>query len=461
MVSRYNIEVKIPNNLDSRKNEWNNWPVFGWLIAGSVLIITRALFAIKAPVGWFGYDFGFYLFSAKQNTKNLPDMLAGIFGGYNNPLFVLGNWLGINPETLTQTSYFIASLLLAVSLIYYFGLRNRSSVWAILLLSGSIIQIEAYSMFLWKNLTALPFMILGFAAFNKKLWTLLGFCLAVLLVTHRTTAIIFVLSFGWVILGKLVKNKSFKKFWLWGIIWLGATGLLLAHYWPAIMSLINHENLSVQDGVFLNGVNKWKLIWPELLLGLGGLWVTRKNKWNTITGLVLMSGAWVLFKLPFYNRIYIFLSLGLMMLGAMFLEYLYANGGKLAKIITVAATIGIIVLGLKYTWYKQPLISYEEVKEIAEFKNPDSIPFVLATSPDDAPWLLGYIENARLGAPGLMENPHTKEEWEEFWANQNQARFLSVYPRPLFFYERSYKVSGWVEGCKERVSLNFSKYTCE
>ncbi len=129
------------------------------------------------------------------------------------------------------------------------------------------------------------------------------------------------------------------------------------------------------------------------------------------------------------------------------------------------AALGIVLVFLAFRSFqfvmaKYPYISATEIAEIKTFNPPPG--FILAISADDAPWLDAYAQNQRLGAPGLLEDPHTYQEWLSFWQGQNQRQFIAHYPRPLYFYQRSWHLPNLDVGkCLMPLTQNFSQVNFE
>lgn len=478
-------------NEQDQKNNQNHFTYL--LLSLSLLLTSRLLPLFKAPLSTFGYDYGFYFFAAK--TAILPfaySLSATLWGGFNNPLFYFFNLLHVPPAFSLTLSYLIFSLLLGLSLYLFFGKTNkRAGLFAIALYALSMVQMESYLMFLYKNAFALPFMILGFKSIMqnadqyffgqnfwlKKYWLALLFCTLTILLIHRTTAIIYLLTIGMYFLWLMIKNKKWKL-----LITLSTLGFLAFGSWffffnlkSIIYNLISHNNFYVRTGLFLPFDNPLKIVWPYLLLAIPGIIMYIKRKKNALPVIfTAVSLLWLIFQLPFHRRVWIYFDLSLIIFAAYFLSFAVQKT-KLPKSAVIAAPrtfygIGVIVLviviflGYRFTDFtlaKQPLILPSQVQEIKTFNYPPGM--ILAISANDAPWLLAYTNNFRLGAPGLLEDPHTYEEWLDFWQGKNQREFISKYPRPLYFYQRAYRLNfGEVVNCLRPVSANFSKvdYSC-
>jgi len=427
---------------------------------------------LKGSLSSFGYDFGFYL-SAAENAKkiSLDSLTTVLWGGFNNPLFYLGNFLHLPPAVMVNEFYLFFSVLLAFSFYWILKPINRlSAILAVFLLACSQIQTEGYTMFLWKNIAALPFLILSFKfLMEKKYWPLALSSLLILL-THRTTAILYLITvavyFGFIQI-KAKKAKLLGIEALLGILAL-ILGFKFLHLKSILLNLIQNNNYYVRTGLFMENQNIFFLWLPMLILAIAGLIIYIKYKQNPL--LIIFTGIcllWLIFKLPFYRRVLMYLDLSIIFFAAYFLGIINYKDKKL-KIALIIILIILAYRSVNFTLAKQPLISKQEIAEIQNYKS-FALPkkqgegdgFVLAISADDAPWLLAYAKNVRLGAPGLLEDPHTYQQWLDFWQNKNQVEFISKYPRPLFFYQRSSRLYGGIDKCFVQISDNFFQYNFE
>ena len=433
------------------------------LLALTFLIIVRLLPMLKAPLGNYGYDYGFYLYAINHLSPLLPQTwLTALWGGYNNPLFYLATLLHISGSIMLNELYLALSVLLGVSLYVFFRLERKIAVFAVLLLACSVIQTEGYTMYLWKNLAALPFLILAFTFLGERKWWPVILNSLMIFLTHRTTAIIYCLTLAVYAIAELIRHKKYN--WL---IVLACCGLAVpvglfnfSRLRPTIEDLITNHNSYVSSGLFLPGQNLLPLLWPFLLLALPGLYVyTKRRGLDVINIFTVICLLWYIFQLPFYRRFLIYLDLSMIIYAAYFLGQISYT----TTIKKIALAIVLVFLGYQSVGYvlaKQPLIYQNEVVEIQNFRTNPPGQFVLAVTANDAPWLLGFGQNIRLAAPGLFEDRFTYQEWENFWQGQNQRELLWKYPRPLYIYQRSYRLQGPITQCLKPVSENFYQYTC-
>lgn len=436
-----------------------------WLLAAlCVLLVLRALFLLKAPLSGFGYDYGFYLYAAEHAQKlQIDSLLVALWGGFSSPLFYLGNLLHLPSGIILNEIYFFSAIFLGLAFYFVFAPKNRlAGILAAILAASSLIQSEAYFMFLWKNIVALPFLLLGFKFFLQGRWKIFALSSAAILLTHRTTAIIYFLTLLLYGIYWLIKQKKYKLLTTLLIVFslLLTASYFLLNLKPLILNLIAHNNYFVRTGLFLENQNLFALWWPFLALGLAGLVLhlyRRENwLWPIFGGLCLL---WIFFHLPFYRRIIIFLDLAVIYFAAYFLSQINFRS-KLLKA-ALAAVLGFLIFrAANFVWAKQPWMNGADILEIKSFRPQNKGDFVLSITANDSPWLLGFAKNIRLGAPGLFEDRNTYEDWKQFWAGQNQTKFLSKYPRPLYIYQKAYRLQGPINSCLKPESKNFYRYIC-
>lgn len=436
------------------------------LLALTALIVIRVLPILKSPLSTYGYDFGFYFDAANQAGQfHLADIFYNaIWGGYNNPLFLLGHTLHLPPSILINELYFLAAILLGLAGYFWMKTKNQlAGIFTCYLIACSFVQTSGYLMYLWKNIVALPILLLGFKFLEEKKYFYLVLCALAILVLHRTTAIVFILALMIYGILELIRQKKFRL--LMGLasaaLIIGLSGFYFLHLKSIILNLIYNNNYYVTTGLFMEGTNFFWVWWPFLLLVLPGLYIYLKKRQHPILPIfTAILVVWIVFKFPFYRRLLLYLDICILAYGAYFLSLVdYSK-----RYFKVALGIIIAVLFLRsanYALSQTPLISAQDANEIKTFNYPKG--FILAVSADDAPWLLAYAQNYRLGAPGLLEDPHTYQQWKDFWQGQNQRSFLSYYPRPLYIYQRSYRLPAFNAGaCLTPLTPNFFQldYKC-
>lgn len=425
------------------------------LLCLTVLFIIRILPTLHQPLGTLSYDYGFYLYAANHPYITGVDLVNGTF---DNPLFLLFNHIELSPETALNLSYLTASLLVGLGLFLLF--KNKAhSFWAIILLALSIPQSEAHTLYLWKYTLASFILLLSFKFIIEQKYPLLLLSSSLIFLTHRSTSIIYFTCLLIFSLFELLKQKKYilAAYLSIGVMLLGA--IAFAFIKPSILQFLNHPNPALRDGIFLNNYNFASLTWVYIIFTILGLYFYIKNKQHPLLIIFfLVSLSWVIFKLPFYNRVLLYVDLGLIIFASYYLSKI--NFKQLSNVVLIGIVMFVLASNVvKYNLNKTPIITESEIDEIKYFSAPNG--FVLALSGQDAPWLLGYLQNKRLAAPGLFEDVSTYEQWLDFWSGQSSRSFLNKYPKPLFLYQRSFKIQGEIENCLNSHSENFSQYICD
>lgn len=450
---------------ENQKNDNKIQAYAGYLLlALTFLIAIRLLPSLKAPLANYGYDFGFYFHAAKTAGWSLNNLGQIIGGGYNSFIFLLGRLVHLPANITVIDSYFLASVFFGLSfylLLQKFG--KITGIFAVLLVACSLFQAEAYSMFLWKNVLALPFFILALKFLIAKNYKAFIISSLLVLLLHRTTTIVLVVTSTVYFFWLLLEAKKIKQL----VIYLVAMTVifLLVLFIPSIQlavhSLLNNQNSYVTSGIFLENQKLLPIWWPYLALAIPGLILYLKYRQDMLlpvfTGICFI---WIIFGLPFAHRGLIYLDISAIYFSAYFLGQINYS----RTIFQISGLIVFLFLFYRTTQFilnKQPLISQADATEIKNFNRPTG--FILAVSANDAPWLLAYARNQRLGTPGLLEDPHTYQDWISFWQGQNQRTFLSFYPRPLYLYQRTWQLSnGQALKCLIKLTENFYQlnYDC-
>jgi len=479
--------------------------IFLALIVG---IVLRSLPGLKAPAGYFGYDFGFYL-QAANNAQSVLN-ISGVLGGFNHPLFYVLKTFHINPEIFLNITLFLFSILtIAIFILTLSQIKSRVAgkeveftstglsayslrksenslaVFGAILLAASLPQAELYYTFLWKNIAALPAFAYGLFLTGRMLlqertrrdWVVLGCCMLWLLVTHRTSAIIFFLTVGLCLFFYQLKHKLWKFIAIEAmLVGLGAV-VFWDRIWMTATNLIYNNNYYVREGIFLNAHSLVYIFWLPALLALfyiiSNLRTFKNLKPHAVWGVLLvLTLGWYLFKLPFYNRILVFFDLALVFYAVLGLAKLFSFRNSFLRygVVPLVCIVAVVQAGW-FVLQKEPIVTTEQVAEIQEFTNPDTRalpglnvsdwPTILVVSADDASIVWGYAQQTHVKAPGLFGDTKTYEEWKDFWADKNQKQFLGTYQRPLFLYQRSYHISGEASPCLQQITQNFYEYTCK
>jgi hypothetical protein len=373
--------------MENKKIETKKQGSLPWLLGALILVmLIRVLPVLKSPLSTYGYDYGFYLYAIEHaKTFDIHSFTSAIFGGYNSPLFSLSNLLHIPVNISLNEFYFLSFIISALVCFYFFYPKNaKAGIITTVLCACSLSQSESYNLFLWKSAIAFPLLILALKFLkDRKFWPCLFFS-ALLLITHRTTALVYIATLVIYLLIKAFKQQKLKKL----ALLLGATILILPLIlWPQIHKIFNFifagQNSLVEQGVFFQGYNFWLMLLPAAILGLAGFVLSIKRKENLLLIIFTsISFLWIIFTLPFYHRLAIYFDLGCLLLGAYFfaeikIQTLWKN------ILTSVVIIGLLIVNIIFIINKNPLITPQEVEEIKTFNTAPG--YVLAISAIDAP----------------------------------------------------------------------------
>jgi hypothetical protein len=441
-----------------KKTAQNYSPVLFVVLA--VYLLFRVLPAFWHSLGSYGYDFGFYLYAAKHiSLHGWQDILVGVSGGYTHPLFWALKLFGANTASGLSALLFLVSM--GVGAAFYVVSPNpRVGLWAVLLAALSVPQSEGYLLFLLKGEVGLILLLLSFAALIRQRYVLASVLGVLLLFSHRTSVLMYGLALGCFVLWEQIKKKQ-----LW-LVLLEVAAIALSLFvfrsvWLGpVHAFLGGQNQAVLEGVFLYGQSFIGVVWPFVIAAAIGIYFYVKNKQHPLLLIFfLVTVLWSVFHLPFYNRVLLFVDVGLIL----FTAYFFASSWLVPKVRLAVISLFLIVMSynvLSFLARYQPLISSSEISEIEQRHFPPGS-FVVALSANDAPWLLGYLPyGVRLSAPGLFEDRHTYGEWVAFWSGETDYTFFAGLPRPLYVYARSFEAPPGMQKCLREVSTNFSEVTC-
>ncbi len=434
-------------------------PVFLIILA---TVLMRLVPLLQAPLAAYGYDYGLYLYAFKNlEGFRVSALLDAIQGTYQSLLFFLLKPLHLGPEAALNSVQFLSSLLLPAA--FYFYLRKTSKLAAFfagLLAAVSIIQSETFTMFLLKTALALPLLILVFKFLEEKKYALTAIVSFLIFVTHRTTFLVLGITLFLYFCYIELKNPRPRRL---GLLLIGLVltaqlaGAKLIHFVEKIFAYPNPNRII---GIFLENQSAVAILWPVAILAGAGLIISLTAKKHQL--FAIFTGVcvfWIILKMPFYRRMFIYLDLGLICYAAYFLGTLDYKS-RLSKVILV---LFFAAMGLNLTTYfanLEPLMSRGEIEEVKDFEKTGTI---LAISSDDAPWILGFLPSAAatVFAPGMFADPHTYEDWVAFWAGRDQNQFLQSYDPPLYLYSRSLPGFAETVPCLRRLTENFYLYACQ
>jgi hypothetical protein len=388
-----------------------------------------------------GYDAGIYKYGIETfQGINSTEWAKGTF----TPIFIyLTTILRTFFTTNTILTYLLILFNLLIPLTLYITTKeyfNKSiAIISTVIYSLSIIQFKLFTYLYFKNILAIPLLLLTFYFYKKKRTKLFILMAALTGATHRPTFLILALSY----LALIIKQRSKKD--LMNLIKIGVLTLIfyLGFIKQAILPLIAPVTQSLMQpgtspGTFIDFFTYQYSILTYLPFALIGLFYLIKQKdYNLIFFSTVISLAIVYFQFFFFNRFIIHLDLFLIILAGIGFSTLIQYRKRLGTIITIILLISAGVLVTQEALNTKPLITNGELEAIQYLQNTEEDAYVMTTASLYSPYVLGYSERKTI-APGLFEyNKHDKQEWINFWATkkiEEIKQFLNEYQKPLYIF---------------------------
>jgi D-alanyl-D-alanine endopeptidase (penicillin-binding protein 7) len=408
-----------------------------------ILLGVAALIAHLLPFALYGshplgYDTGFYRRYLIEPFLSLPNnAVPGLGQGALIPRLLLdiGRLVHIPTDLLLYGSYLSFFFLLPVLIFLYVRQTHttRSAYIAAILIIFSPVLYHAYWYMLWKNALALCLMIGAFIAIEKRATVPLIILETTLALSHQTSVIIYVATLG--VLFCITDGRRIE-FALHGI-WVTFLFFIVNH------SFVHTVSLSLPTAIFLDWRTYIQLSVPLLLI-LTYCWkafLGRKVP-RTLLAFGIVSFLFPILHLPFYERIFIFCDVALVLFATYSAEYLLAHidlnslSWRNSTPLIVLCLFAGLFFGTFWSQVKtlHPLISSDATRTLESInKNlpPDAY---LLVSADEAPWFEGWT-NAHIAAPGLLHDTHNQEQWEDFWnstSTEVRTAFIRSFPTPLY-----------------------------
>ncbi len=432
------------------------------MIVGTIIIIafvclTRFIL-FSLGVDNYGYDYGFYNYAIQHTPLNSFNYFLGQAHDYGNHLFVIINWLRIPQLPFLHISFYVLQGLSALVIFCY--LKKYSVITAVVgvcIFLLSVPQNLLHSMFLWKAAYGQLLFLLLLILLESKRWRLASLYGVLLLITHQTSFIITAVTASIYSVSAIIRNKKVGLVILLSTMLIVLTYLFLFHGFSHIQTLLSAH---IRNGFFLTLPQYLLQVWYLLPITIiGGYHLWQKQYFTIWHAVILVSVLWFVFELPFYQRIILYFDLVITILSAI-------GFAQLIKIFKSKTEVTILMLGLVITsvlqlfWWlptQAPQITNVEIAEIKNFSQNYQGAFVLVESAQDAPWLLANLYgNVRLAAPGLFEDTHSKDEWNQHFAEPTKIEFYQTYPEPLHIYSKAKPISE----CLKNISQNFYKFVC-
>lgn len=393
-----------------------------------------------------GYDTGFYRKFLIQ--KSLFEIVPGLGSDALVPRVILGviRATGMPTDYILYGSYIAAqvSVIVALFLLVRFYVSVEVATITALLFVFSSIQLTAYWFVLLKNSFGLLFILLSFLLIERE--SPLAIIPSVLLVfTHQTSTIIYI---GTLVVFLLINGKRWKH--ILPLIASTATIFLYLHY-PEIRTV---QRQHWPTAVFIDRREYSTLSLPLLIPIVAGVRSAAKYRRSIFAAFGIVTLSFPMLSLPFYQRIFVFTDIVLIVIAALGIYALYRialQSNK--KIVFVGTCVAISIFG---GWYVgnvfntirnlRPLVSPPLIKAFESITNQVPNGATILTESEIAPWVNGYTQN-KVIAPGLLGDSHNYEEWLKFWvatATPSKLQFLNDFDKPLYLFIEPSATDGFV-----------------
>ena len=416
-----------------------------------------------------GYDTGFYRRYLTQPFLSFPNgEVPGLGNDALFPRFVLDilRLFHLPTDIILYGVYIFVFALLPILLFIWLkptsGTRVASIAGLFLILSP--VQYVGFWFMLLKNVMALGLVFLAFISFEKRWFIpLLALDIGIAL-SHKTTAVIYLLTLAVL---ALIHAGRRKEIFVHCLI----TGLCFV----AVNTTLAHVVIRAAPvAVFLGWSQYLTLSIPFLALALFGIPSLFKKKISP--ALVAFSFVSILFPilhLPFYERIFIFSDIALLVFAAFGIEYLISRiDWKKPKSLSYSyfAVICIVVGTLLGNLWNEirarsPLVSERDIAKIEQIG--DSVPknAIILTTSEEAPWYEGWTLS-HIAAPGMLRDTHNLEMWQEIWyatGTTKTTRLLNDFSRPLFISTLNdfNHLIGNRPSCATQINPQLLEYKCK
>lgn len=440
------------------------------LLAGMSLVI-KLLPLVRFGQFAFGYDSGFYRRYVMQPLLSVPNTpVPGLDHTVFIPRIILDCVRFLASPDVVLYGTFVAFSLIGVVAVWYvarYYFSKRIALYTVGLYVVSAVQFASYGNFFFKETIALPLFLAAILFFERERYALGALVGVLVILTQQTTSIVLmgVIGLGFVLQCVLRRSVSVPY------MFAGATVVASYLY---LHPHVAQKIASPPVGIFLTQSEYLLLSLPILALALVGARAFYKSvqKKPLVIAALAVPLVFALFHLPFYNRIYVFLSLFLMMPAAFgcerVVEFVRARvqaRWRSAEVWVVCALFALVSIPLGIRMYtQQPVleeaaqVALRDLGDLAKIPQNSSI----ITSPRLLPWVHGW-SMAKVYVPGNLKEPHPLTEWRQYWLHADPAfdkGFLASFPQPLYVFagdaEKEYRPS-----CARAVSQYlFSLESC-
>lgn len=397
------------------------------LLIGSYRLVWYFVYNIP-----YGYDPGFFRYGIQTSLEALPNIAAptSVYLPYNEPLYgiltTVLTFIGYSPDTIVGPFLWFLSIFTAFCIYFFSKQSYNRSVWVVAasIFLLSIVQFQEYWWNYWRNILGIIFLIISLGLVLRKS-PLAILTIAGLFTIHRPSALYFavVVLIAIIVLSIQQRKIQWKQIGivlLWGLVALPLYFNQLGFLTDMIEPLSTTFGGNTRSGTFVNSREFFYLIFPYFLVLIPAIFrKMEKKEFDMIFIGFLVGLAWSVFRLFFYNRMFVFFDLFVIMMAAYSVIYIVLHLQKKIGYTIIGIFFilqGWLYISHAYEYASRHSISREEfdiVKNLNILVPENST--ILSTHRIYTPWILGY-SGLRTLAPWLLENQIWDEsKWNTFY----------------------------------------------
>jgi hypothetical protein len=402
-----------------------------------------------------GYDTGFYFYAVSQERTalELHQPLLDVQDLKSNLNYFKANSLGLRAllRIFIQAGLSDRAIVYLVPIffcqligvqLYLLARRlfsDQAAQLSLWLYALSFTQFLVYWEVLWRNIIGLSILLSILLLLDYKRRNLIAAAILALLLVmvHKTSAVVLIIILAISAIFFLKKNKNQA---LILILIFSAASLcfyrdliqLLAAGWQDSENQIDF--FGVKAGIFIDLPSYLKYSALYLPFGIYALFQRQKSSQaKSIKIFIIVLGAWLLFRLFFYQRLLLYFDIWLIIFGG---QGILLVGDRIKNFqkykIFAVAVLGVSLLTVEISWVKlqQPLLGYSEMQAIKTMRHEQQKYSAFTCDSYYTPWLLGFSGH-KIIAPGWGDGKWLLEDWQKFWADEDQYQLLTLHNKPL------------------------------
>lgn len=448
---------------------WQNVSIYTSLFASSACVHLSA-FLLHGPHP-LGYDTGFYRRYFIEPLVTMPNLaVPGLsdFAFFPRLFLDLLRHLPFSIDALLYAGFIFLMALTPITLFAVLkkDLGTFAAYTAALFFILSSVTFTAYWFMLLKQALALPVLIITIFALSRKKFLIAGYGVFVLALTHVTTLLFFCIFFAAYIPHLLNISQKLRL----GYYALALGVLSIFAIFPDLFLLILPL---VPEGFFISWFEFILLSFP-FTIPILILWryvpkITLPVEWIIFGAVSLL---YPLLHLPFFERIFIFTNVSLIIASAIATailvqkirektsvrkKFLY-TGSLVVMVFFIAGNLYTTIIERKPIFNSENIIHFEEIDALV----PRGA--IILTTAYEAPWYIGWTYD-HIAAPGMLKDIHSEETWRNVWENPSKEkteRLLSAFPQPLYIssFNPIEELIGVLTPCIHPLSSHVYIFTC-